>query len=181
MAITDYSLCKLERSEQIKSFECTDKDLDDFLLDDALNYHSQLMGVTYLLVDESSDAIVAYYTLFNDKITKDDDERSIWNRLCRSLPNKKRREHFPAVKIGRLAVNAPYQDKGLGTAIITFLKVLFTSGNRTGCRFITVDAYRAALDFYLKCGFSYLTHKDENDATRLMYFDLKSFSAKVPD
>lgn len=183
MAITDYSLYKLERSEQIRSFECTDRDLCYFLLDDALDYHRQLMEVTYLLIDEPNDAVVAYYTLFNDKITKDDDERSIWNRLSRLLPNPKRRKHYPAVKIGRLAVHSHYQRQGLGSDILTFLKVLFTSGNRTGCRFITVDAYASTevLRFYSESGFSYLTRKDERDTpTRQMYFDLKTFSPADP-
>jgi len=177
MAITDYSLHKLESRDQIRSFECTDRDLNDFLFDDALNYHNELMGVTYLLVDDSADTIVAYYTLFNDKITRNDEERRRWYKLSSFIPGPKIRKHYPAVKIGRLAVNTNYQRQNIGTEIITFLKVLFTSGNRTGCRFITVDAYRAALDFYSdKCGFSYLTDSDENDATRLMYFDLKKFS-----
>lgn len=118
---------------------------------------------------------MAYYTLFNDKITRNEEERSIWNRLSRSLPNQKRRIHYPAVKIGRLAVNKDYSNYGLGSDILAFLKILFTSGNRTGCRFITVDAYRAALPFYERNGFSFLTEKDQNENTRLMFFDLKSF------
>ena len=176
LAITDYSQVKLESREQLKSFECSDKDLNDFIFNDALDYHEQLMGVTYIWVDESKDSIAAYYTLSNDKITKDEDERPIWNRISRPLPNRKRRKYYPAVKIGRLAVNSNNERQGLGQYIVTYLKVLFTSGNRTGCRFITVDAYRAALPFYEKCGFSFLSDKDEHEPTRLMYFDLKSFS-----
>lgn len=49
MKITDFQLYKLEDCNQIKSFECDDTDLNDFLFDDALNYHKQLMGVTYLI------------------------------------------------------------------------------------------------------------------------------------
>jgi GNAT superfamily N-acetyltransferase len=175
MAISDYSQAKLESRGQIKSFECTDRDLNDFLFNDALDYHKQLMGVTYIWVDESKDTIAAYYTLSNDKITRDEDERSVWNRISRPLPNRKRRKSYPAVKIGRLAVNSHYERQGLGQYIIAFLKTLFSSGKRTaGCRFITVDAYRAALPFYEKCGFSFLSDKDAGDDTRLMYFDLRS-------
>ena len=36
-----------------------------------------------------------------------------------------------------------------------------------------VDAYRSALPFYEKNHFRYLTTKDEDDDTRIMYFDLK--------
>ena len=114
MTISDFQLHKLEDNSQIKSFECEDSDLNDFLFEDALNYHLQLMGVTYLIIDKSKDHIVAYYTLINDKITRDENERSIWNRLSRTLPNSKRRKHYPAVKIGRLAVDKNYSKYGYG-------------------------------------------------------------------
>lgn len=52
---------------------------------------------------------------------------------------------------------------------------MFTHGNRTGCRFITVDAYSDAVGFYQKCGFDFISEKDRNDITRLMYYDLKRF------
>jgi hypothetical protein len=42
-----------------------------------------------------------------------------------------------------------------------------------GCRFLTVDAYNIALDFYLKNEFQFISSQDENEATRLMYYDLK--------
>lgn len=174
MALSDYSRFKLESRQQIKSFECSDGDLNDFLFNDALDYQNQLMGVTYLVADKPNDTVAAYFTLSNDKISRDEDERSIWNRISRPLPNEKRRKYYPAVKVGRLAVNSGYERQGLGQDILTSLKMVFTSGNRTGCRFITVDAYRDALAFYEKCGFSYLTDKDRNAPTRLMYFDLKS-------
>ena len=39
-------------------------------------------------------------------------------------------------------------------------------------RFITVDAYLSAVPFYEKNGFLHLTKKDEDEHTRLMYFDM---------
>ena len=44
--------------------------------------------------------------------------------------------------------------------------------NKTGCRFITVDAYAAAIPFYLKNGFVPLNDDDIDDPTRLLFFDL---------
>jgi len=38
-------------------------------------------------------------------------------------------------------------------------------------RFVTVDAYNAAVPFYEKNGFEFLTKKDVNP-TQLMFFDL---------
>ena len=44
--------------------------------------------------------------------------------------------------------------------------------NKTGCRFLTVDAYAAAVPFYEKNGFIPLNNEDVDSATRLLYFDL---------
>jgi hypothetical protein len=48
---------------------------------------------------------------------------------------------MPAVKIGRLGVAHASQRDGTGTQVLDFLKMWFTVGNKTGCRFIVVDAY----------------------------------------
>ncbi len=39
-------------------------------------------------------------------------------------------------------------------------------------RFLTVDAYLSAVEFYRKNGFKELTKKDEDEHTRLMFFDM---------
>ena len=44
--------------------------------------------------------------------------------------------------------------------------------NKTGCRFLTVDAYAAAVPFYEKKRFIPLNNEDVDSATRLLYFDL---------
>ena len=60
----------------------------------------------------------------------------------------------------------------------------YRDDNKAGCRFITVDAYAGALDFYYKQGFVPLSKADEGSDTRLLYFDLESLPAndasKVP-
>lgn len=54
---------------------------------------------------------------------------------------KLRYDYFPAVKIGRLGVKKEYQSSGFGTSILNMTKEMFITNNRTGCRFITVEAY----------------------------------------
>lgn len=175
MELINFQFISLKENMQIKPFKCKDNDLNGFLFEDAHKYLNELMAITYILEDPIANKTVAYFSLLNDKISSDPEFKNIWNRLSRKVPNSKRRKHYPAVKIGRLAVSEEYANKGLGKAIIRFIKHLFTHGNRTGCRFITVDAYRDALGFYEKVGFDYITIKDENDETRLMYYDLKRF------
>ena len=181
MELDDFEIELVSAGTVIPPFHCKDSDLNDFLLKDAKNYLADLMAETYIFVDTKANKTVAYFSLLNDKITCDPDERRIWNRLNRSIANSKRRESYPSVKIGRLAVSEEYERNGLGRAIIDLIKGEFAYGARiggrlvTGCRYITVDAYAKAIGFYEKNGFAFLMEKDRNDETRLMYFNLKSF------
>ena len=52
------------------------------------------------------------------------------------------------------------------------VKKLQAERNALAFRFITVDAYLSAVPFYEKNGFLHLTKKDEDEHTRLMYFDM---------
>ena len=141
MDLSSFDFLPLGEDTEILPFDCNDADLNNFLFDDAKNYLSDLMAVTYLFVDRQANKTVAYFSLLNDKVSYDPEERSLWNRINRRISNNKRRKTYPSVKIGRLAVSKDYDNKGIGRAILDFIKHAFTNGNRTGCRFITVDAY----------------------------------------
>jgi GNAT superfamily N-acetyltransferase len=165
-------LIRLAEDYPIKPFDCGDSDLNEFLLNDSRNYLKELLAVTYLI--ESPSDTIAYFSLLNDKISiLETESKSRWRRLFRdSMPLGKRFSSYPAMKIGRLGVSNNHKGQGWGTIILDYLKELFISNNRTGCRYITVDAYRASLSFYETNGFTYLTTSDTNSDTRLMYFDL---------
>jgi hypothetical protein len=62
-----------------------------------------------------------------------------------------------------------------------FIKLFFTSENKTGCRFLTLDAYNKdyILKFYRKSGFTFHTDKDKDKSTRTMRYDLKPYSDKL--
>jgi len=88
---------------------------------------------------------------------------------------------MPAVKIGRLATGEQWAGNGVGTFVINFIKAWFTEGNKTGCRFIIVDAYNndKTISFYEKNGFTFLLTTDTKDTTRLMVFDLFIFNRSL--
>ena len=75
--------------------------------------------------------------------------------------------------IGRTNSHAPAAVAG--PRIISFLKQWFTEKNKTGCRYITVDALAEKVGFYEKYGFKTLVTPQEGDETVLMYYDLKKF------
>jgi GNAT superfamily N-acetyltransferase len=117
--------------------------------------------------------IAAYFTVLNDGIKAS-------NRLNRKIPNQKRHEKIPAVKIGRLAVSAKYQGSKLGSQVLDFIKYWFIYNNKTGCRFLLADAYNKprVIKFYKENGFSYLTN-DTAKETRAMKFDLKPYELRL--
>lgn len=176
MDLSKFTFLQIETDTEIKSFDCGDADLNDFLVSDAKNYLRAMMALTYLLEDNAEDKTVAYYSLLNDKIVFDPEDKHFWNKLNRKIANNKRRKEYPAVKIGRLAVSSEYSGNHIGKAILLQVKHMFATMRRSACRFITVDAYAAAVPFYEKCGFMFLSEKDKNAKTRAMYFDLINFA-----
>lgn len=170
---------RLKPDTEILPFDCGDHDLNGFLFDDAKNYLRDLLAVTYII--QSDERTIAYFNFQNDKISHQDFDgnfEKFIERIGVYLPSEKRGAHrsYPAVKIGRLAIDRSAQGSKIGTMIIQFTKKFFVDNNKTGCKFITVDAYHDSLGFYEKMGFKYLTGKDRKSSTRLMYYNLESVS-----
>jgi predicted GNAT family N-acyltransferase len=171
-----YELIRLTEDYSIKPFDCNDGDLNDFLFNDAKNYFKELLAVTHIIEDRDNATTIAFFSMFNDKISLKDTSNNIWNRLRKEIPNPKRLSSYPAVKLGRLGVSNEYKGNGFGKMILDYLKVHFVTNNRTGCRFLTVDAYAGSLKFYEKQGFIYFSNTDIGKDTRQMYYDL----ARIP-
>ena len=62
----------------------------------------------------------------------------------------------------------------MGSFLLNITKAFFRCYNRTGCRFVTVEAYNKdrTVDFYVKNDFAFLTDKDHGKNQRTMFFDL---------
>ena len=176
MNLDDLKVIRLTPDYIVKPFDCGDLDLNEFLLKESENYQKQLIATTYLI--ERKETTVAFYSLLNDKVSiADTPSKSSWRKYFRdTFPQGKRFFSYPAVKIGRLAVDLNYQSKGLGTFIMDSIKGNLIENPKTGCKYITVDAYRQSLNYYEKNGFKYMTSSDEKEDTRLMYFDLITLS-----
>ena len=114
---------RLQPFNKVKSFDCGDADLNDFILNRATLFDKYMLAVSYTCVD-----------------------------IC--AKNQK-----------------------LGTQVLNIIKSMFVINNKTGCRFITVDAYLAAVQFYEKNGFRMMNLEDNDPHTRLMYFDLMDLVA----
>lgn len=172
--------CKIERLSGVPAnFDCGDSDLNEFLLEDALPHQNDLLAVTYLI--KHGETVIAYFSVLNDRIAVEQfPTKSQFRKLQKLLPHRKRcYKSYPAVKLGRLAVETAFKNQGLGAQLLDYIKILFISGNKTGCRFITADAYKHAVDFYARSGFVPLSEKPEDSLTELMYFDLKPYAEQL--
>jgi ribosomal protein S18 acetylase RimI-like enzyme len=112
------------------------------------------MALTWLLLERSTGVIAAYMSLIADAIKLSTTEKELHNL---NYPFKT----VPSMKIAKLAVSAPFQEKyrGIGSLMVDMAIQIAESCNEQyfACRFITVDAdiehNENILNFYLKNGF----------------------------
>lgn len=169
---------KLKAAETVTSFDCGDEDLNSFILEEAAFYRKALLAVTYVVEDSGSGKVLAYFSLANDKVSLSDFEsKTEFNRFRKHrFVNEKRLRSYPAGKLCRLAVDNAAKNLHIGSYLIGFIKSYFIADNKTGCRFLTVDAYADAIPFYLKNGFIPLNEDDAGQVTRLLFFDLNDIA-----
>ena len=124
-----------------------------------------------LLADDGRSA--AYFCLLNDKVSKDEIIGSRWKRIRANFPRSKQFRSYPTIKIGRFAVSVDFRGRNIDSDLIDMLKnMLRIASSHSAFRYITVDAYLSAVPFYEKNGFIHLTKKDEDEYTRLMFYDM---------
>lgn len=162
----------------IKSFQCHEKELVDFLVEDAYNNQINKISVTYLFFLVKTRQLVGYVTVLADAINLNAELKKYFRD--KDIHYKS----LPALKVGRIAVDDRFAGKGIGTCMMKFSIFLSVKiyQEAAGCRFITLDAKRSRageLDpshFYKKIGFNVL--KGREKGTIPMYMDT---FAKPPD
>lgn len=171
-------------------FSCGNEDLDDFFAHDATRYAHFLMGKTYcFLLGSDPSKIVCALTISNDSIRIYDLPRSRRDHMKSLTHHEKPLRRYPGVLIGRLGVSRDFAGQGIGSEALQFIKGwFFSSSNKTGCRFVIVDAVNEpqVIAFYEKNDFHCLFSSEEQEflytggkkgqpvvlTTRLMYYDL---------
>ena len=165
--VSDASFCR--------AFDCGNKDLNSYFRTDSVEYRRQLFTQSYRLYSAAfPDITMAMADFCNDALPRE----QVPGSARRRISNRKRCfRSYPAIKITRLGVSSGMQNMHIGSLMLDLIKHFFLTDNRTGCRFITVDAYRTAVPFYEKNGFHQTLVKDEanpDTPTVPMFFDLKS-------
>lgn len=142
------------------------------------------MSTTFVI--EDSEKTYAYYSIFNDSLRVQENNfasKNAFKRFLKSLVSHPKRhfEYFPAIKIGRLAVNKNIENSGTGRTIVNYIiDFAIEQNTKCACKLITVDAYSNSLGFYEKMGFEYFSDKDEGKDTRQMFLDITPYvKAKI--
>ncbi|MDO5483962.1 MAG: hypothetical protein Q4F27_03555, partial [Desulfovibrionaceae bacterium] len=114
-----------------------DRDLDEFIQIDAERHLSDRIAVTYAFFLRGIEYPLGFATLQNDAIFIESNDDS-----CDVLDVQKQYPYkwYPAVKIGRFGIHYQYHRNGIGSVFLQMIIALMLTDNRTGCRFITVDA-----------------------------------------
>ncbi len=173
--VKKYQFIRLDSTNAVENFDCGDNDLNDFIVNRASEFQKHLLSVSYACAESDSGRILAYCSLANDKVAITDfKDKTEFNRFRREqgFPNSKRLKSYPAVKLCRLGVDNTAKGRQIGTAVVDYIKSMFVIENKTGCRFLTVDAYLDAVPFYVKNEFNFMNAEDSDPHTRLMYYDL---------
>ena len=182
------SLFPVLTPEEMDGFTCGDHDLDDFFTSDCFAYSKELLGKTYCFkTDEGPHTVVCAFTLANAGVRVSDLPNARKKKIEAGIPHIKSLKDYPAVLIARLGVSKEFRSLHIGSDVLSYIKLWFLEPyNKTGCRFMIVDAYNepATMAFYEQNGFKtvFSNEQQEKDyrhivsesslSTRLMYYDL---------
>lgn len=149
------------------TFDCGNADLNDFFQTECIAYSNDLMGKTYCFtLTEDPRMIVCAFTISNDSIKMSHLPNARRKKVNKHVAREKQKNSYPAVLIGRLGMHKDFHGNGYGKELMDFIKAWFVdSGNKTGCRFVVVDAYNEEkpLKYYHNCGFEYLIPDEQSE------------------
>ena len=147
-----------------------------------------MLGKTYFYTVKSvPETVVSAFTLANAGIRVSDLPNARRKKIEADIPHVKSLKDYPAVLVARLGVSS----KHIGSDALEYIKYWFLDPyNKTGCRYILVDAYNSVstILFYESNGFATVfssegqekeyRHIDKETPlnTRLMCCDLRQLA-----
>ena len=128
-----------------EGFNCGDAALNDFLLRQAGQQQRRGFGKTYVALADDGVSVIGFVTVSAGQVATS----------ALSSQAKLPRYPAPVLRIGRLAVDAHHQGKGVGQDLLAFaLRLAVEFSQRVGLYAVVVDAkHDKAKAFYVKLGF----------------------------
>ena len=130
----------------VEGFGCGKPALDEWLRDRALANQSSGASRTWVVVEEGSSDVVAYYASSTASVMRS----SAPARMRKNQP-----EQLPAILLARMAVDRRHIGKGLGAALLKhFMLKALEVAQSVGVRLLLIHAKDGeAKDFYRHFGF----------------------------
>ena len=143
-----YQTERLDDHHDRSAFSCGVEALDRYFREQAGQDLRRKLTVPYILTDRATAAIIGYYTLSTASLFPE----SLPQKMTRKLPHY---ESFPAILVGRLAVDRRYQGEAFGGLLLQdALQRCLETGRHIGVMAVVVDAKDdAARAFYEHFGF----------------------------
>ncbi|MHB2015966.1 MAG: GNAT family N-acetyltransferase [Candidatus Xenobia bacterium] len=165
MGFRDEPLLDQDRS----SFDCGVPVLNNYLRQQAGQDRRRNIAVGYVLMDVLQHRVAGYYTLSAFTVAP----AGLDPGLARRLPNY---EVYPALLIGRLALDTRYRGKGVGkTLLASALRRCLALSGQMGAVAVVVDAKDdEAFRFYTRHGFLKL-----EDHPMRLYIPMRSIAMAV--
>ncbi|MDF3822925.1 GNAT family N-acetyltransferase [Leptospira sp. 96542] len=155
----------------LELFKCDPK-LEDYFRNDAKDTEVELIAKTYFLHKSSLNDPLVGFSISNNAI-------NATIELDMGIHYKAQYKTYPAVLIGRLATHNEHTGLGYGRLVLDLLKNWFITNNKTGCRFLVVDARSDAVEFYKKSGFEDYPEESPNSKNKYLFFDLKAYQEQI--
>lgn len=177
MVQVDLEIRKIEAGDIVTGLSLGDEDfvaLKNYLRRDAKKHHEQSLARTYgVYLSDEPTRVKAYLTLVCGEIAAEDGGNGLVDPNDLHYPY----QHYPAVKIARLAVDTRLKALKLhiGTKLVD-LAVGITKDQicpAIGCRFLVVDAKKKSVGFYERYGFTALdTPENRARPEPVMFIDM---------
>jgi GNAT superfamily N-acetyltransferase len=145
--VNELSLVSLRAEHDLSGFDCSNSELDRWLIDHALaaSQPEGRPGAQLPVMD--SDSVAAYVSLTTGSIRPD----AAPKRYAREMP----RYPIPTILIARIAVDRRYQRQRLGSRLLAeALRLAVAASDTAAARLVVVDAIDdQAAAFYRHWGF----------------------------
>lgn len=145
------SIVMLDRSHDVKSFNCSAPVLNVWLNKTARQHQKKRLSSTFVLVDDAEPAtVVGFYALSMRSMTA---RQTLPKTMTKILPM-----NVPGITLARLAVSYLEQNKGNGVRLLVDAMWRAKAvSKQIGGSFLFVDVKNTVLaDFYIRYGFAAL-------------------------
>lgn len=164
MTLAISSLDPLALYADQKKFDCEHALINKFVAGSLRQQVAKKLSAAFVLVDtELENKFVGFYTCSMASV-----DRGMLASLSKgSLPHQ-----VPCVRIGMLGIDKRYKNQQLGSRLLRHAIVNMVATRHIGCYGMTLDADAAAVDFYLKNGFTLLEErKDPNPTPMFLHIE----------